>query len=151
MSTKYARVHESLLNNNQTPTTALWARQKGAAEVSNEGFGGNYNWISVGIRFRLSTRLQSGRWRYRLQDWVRYYEGDGVPQDYAEAMKWFRKASDQGSSAARFGIGTMHADGKGVTQNYGEALKCYRKAADKGNTTAQHAIGLMYTKGEGVT
>ncbi len=27
-----------------------------------------------------------------------YYKGHGVPQDYAEAVKWFRKAAEQGNA-----------------------------------------------------
>jgi uncharacterized protein len=81
---------------------------------------------------------------------LKCYEGDGAPQDYAEAMKWFRLGADKGPSAAMFGIGTMHADGKGVTPNYGEALKWYRKSADQNHAKAQHDIGLMYARGEGV-
>ena len=30
-----------------------------------------------------------------------YANGDGVPQDYAEAVKWYRKAADQGQAAAK--------------------------------------------------
>ncbi|MDA0221360.1 MAG: tetratricopeptide repeat protein, partial [Proteobacteria bacterium] len=28
---------------------------------------------------------------------VMYYEGTGVPQDYAEAVRWYRLAADQGN------------------------------------------------------
>lgn len=30
-----------------------------------------------------------------------YREGSGVPRDYAEALKWFRKAADQGFAPTR--------------------------------------------------
>ena len=30
-----------------------------------------------------------------------YAEGNGVTQDYSEALKWFRKAADQGNEVAR--------------------------------------------------
>jgi hypothetical protein len=29
-----------------------------------------------------------------------YYNGEGVKQDYAEAIKWFQKAADQGDADA---------------------------------------------------
>ena len=37
---------------------------------------------------------------------IRYYIGQGKPQDYAEAMKWFRLAADEGKvvSIVRGGI-----------------------------------------------
>ena len=30
-----------------------------------------------------------------------YWKGDGVPEDKAEALKWFRKAADQGHKEAQ--------------------------------------------------
>ena len=58
--------------------------------------------------------------------------GQGVPQDYAEAVKWYRKAADQGYAAAQTNLGLMYAHGQGVPQDYVEAVKWYRKAADQG-------------------
>ena len=37
-----------------------------------------------------------------------YYNGQGVAKNYAEAMKWFRKAADQGSANAQYGLGVMY-------------------------------------------
>src|SRR5450432_2769644 len=34
-----------------------------------------------------------------------YFSGQGVPQDYAEAMKWYRKAADQGDAPAQYNLG----------------------------------------------
>ena len=34
-----------------------------------------------------------------------YAKGQGVPQDYAEAVKWFRKAADQGDASAQYNLG----------------------------------------------
>ena len=32
---------------------------------------------------------------------MRYYTGDGVPKDYAEAVKWYHKAAEQGHAIAQ--------------------------------------------------
>ena len=69
-------------------------------------------------------------------------DGRGVPQDYAEAMKWYRKAADQGHARAQFNLGFMYYDYKGVRQNYAEAMKWYRKAAGQGHARAQFNLGL---------
>ena len=61
-----------------------------------------------------------------------YFDGKGVPQDYAEAVKWYRKAAEQGAWAAQFQLGAMYDTGNGVPQDYAEAVKWYRKAATKG-------------------
>ncbi len=80
---------------------------------------------------------------------VRYQRGQGVPQDYAEAMKWFRKAADQGNSEAQFNLGVMYADGQGVPQDHAAATTWYRKAADQGDADAQVNLGLIYYNGIG--
>jgi len=79
-----------------------------------------------------------------------YFNGQGVPQDYAEAMKWVRKAADQGLAIAQSKLGNMYAAGQGVSQDYAEAAKWYRKAADQGIAPAQGILGAMYFKGQGV-
>jgi uncharacterized protein len=55
-----------------------------------------------------------------------YAQGLGVEQDYAEAVKWYRKAADQGVTAAQSNLGLMYAQGLGVAQDYAEAVKWYR-------------------------
>jgi uncharacterized protein len=79
-----------------------------------------------------------------------YHVGQGVPQDDAEAMKWYRKAAVQGNSTAQFCIGVRYEYGRGVPQDYTEAVKWYRKAAEEGNTDAQDNLGYCYDKGQGV-
>jgi len=76
-----------------------------------------------------------------------YYQGKGVPQDYAEAVRRYRKAADQGHAWAQDGIGYMYSQGKGVPQDYAEAARWYRKAADQGDTRAQRILGLRTRPG----
>lgn len=68
---------------------------------------------------------------------LKYYNGEGVPQDYAKAMKYFRKAAFKDYTASKFTIGLKYNKGADVTQNYAEALKWFRKAADQGDAAAQ--------------
>jgi TPR repeat protein len=79
-----------------------------------------------------------------------YEKGQGVPQDYAEAMKWYRKAADQGYAHAQWSIGGMYFEGNGVQQNYVTAANWFRKAADQGHPKAQLLLGDMYLDGQGV-
>jgi TPR repeat protein len=69
---------------------------------------------------------------------------------YGEALKWFRKAADQGEANAQNILGAMYYYGQGVAQNYALAVRWYRKAADQGHPTAQNALGWMYLYGQGV-
>ncbi|NLK41150.1 MAG: sel1 repeat family protein, partial [Planctomycetes bacterium] len=75
---------------------------------------------------------------------VMYANGQGVPQDYKEAVKWFRKAAEQGDADAQFNLGLMYANGRGVPQDDKEAVKWFRKAAEQGDADAQFNLGLMY-------
>ena len=79
-----------------------------------------------------------------------YRDGRGVQQNYAEALKWFRKAADQGYDSAQASLGFMHERGQGVLQDYVEAGKWYRKAAEQGNGSAQADLGLLYSYSKGV-
>ena len=62
---------------------------------------------------------------------LRTDSGMGCPKDYAEAVKWYRKAAEQGDAEAQFNLGLMYADGEGVPKDYAEAVKWYRKAAEQ--------------------
>jgi tetratricopeptide (TPR) repeat protein len=82
---------------------------------------------------------------------LKYYKGEGVTQDYAEAMKWFRKAAELSYLVSQQTTGLIYNKGADLTQNYAEAINWFRKAADQGDAIAQVNIGLMYANGEGVT
>jgi hypothetical protein len=53
-----------------------------------------------------------------------YDFGQGVEQDFKEAVKWYRKAADQGLAEAQFNLGMMYDQGQGVEQDFKEAVKC---------------------------
>ena len=67
-----------------------------------------------------------------------YDEGRGVPQNYAEAVKWWRKAAEQGNEGTQIRLALMFRHGWGVSKNVAEAVKWYRKAAEQGNADAQY-------------
>ena len=60
---------------------------------------------------------------------VMYDNGQGVLQDYTEAVTWFRKAADQGHAPAQADLGVMYAHGQGVPQDYVQAHKWFNLAA----------------------
>ena len=80
----------------------------------------------------------------------RYAVGEDIPQDDAEAIKWYRKAAEQGYPAAQNDLGWMYQNGKGVPQNDVEAVRWYQKAAQQGYAIAQDNLGWMYQHGRGV-
>ena len=80
-----------------------------------------------------------------------YYDGDGVPRNYAEAVYWWRKAAEQSDADAQFNLGLVYAIGYGgEPKSSATAVTWYSKAADQGHANAQFNLGFMYSIGEGV-
>ena len=80
-----------------------------------------------------------------------YAKGKGVTEDLNEAIKWYRKAAEQGHAEAQNKVGNYYFDGKGgLPQDYVEAVKWYRKAAVQGNNDAIHSLAKCYYEGNGV-
>lgn len=73
--------------------------------------------------------------QYRLG--VMYGLGLGVPQDYAEAVKWYGKAAASGEARAQSNLGFMYGTGRGVPQDYIQAYAWYNVAAACGEDTAR--------------
>ena len=66
-----------------------------------------------------------------------YAEGADVGKNEAEAVKWYRKAAEQGDAPAQYNLGVMYGEGRGVGKDEAEAAKWYRKAAEQGYPNAQ--------------
>ena len=72
-------------------------------------------------------------------------------KNYSEAVKYFRKAAEQGYAKAQNNLGDCYYWGNGVEKNYAEAVKWFKKAAEQGDAYAQCNLGYCYENGEGVT
>ena len=62
-----------------------------------------------------------------------YRKGQGVPQDYAEAMKWYRLAAEQGYAYAQTNLGVTYRKGQGVPQDYAIAHMWYNIGSANGH------------------
>ena len=79
-------------------------------------------------------------------------------QEWSEALKWFRKAADQGSIEALVQVGKLYAEGKPgipgrsdpIPKDSNLALRCLATAADAGHSGAQCEMGLRYRDGRGL-
>jgi len=76
---------------------------------------------------------------------VCYDRGGGVPQDYNEAVRWYRLAAEQGFVPACCSIGVCYARGEGVAKNYRVAAEWLHIAAEKGVAEAQMYLGLCFS------
>ena len=66
-----------------------------------------------------------------------YRNGEGVPQDDVEAVRWYRLAADQGHYAAHHNLGRMYLTGRGVPQDDILAYICFDLAVLQ--ATNEHA------------
>lgn len=127
-----------------------------------------------GERYRLS-QLATGRWQASLvptnfaeaaseyrQDALRgdanaqfelgwlYFQGLGVAEDNAAALRWFTLAAAQGHAESQTGLGVIYREGYGVFVNPLEALNWFRRSANQGSPSGLHYLGMMFYNGEGV-
>ena len=80
-----------------------------------------------------------------------YANGEGVPEDDAEAVRWYRLGAEQGNANAQASLGWMYANGDGVPEDDEEAVRWYRLSAEQGDAAAQYRLGRMYANGDGVS
>ena len=73
-----------------------------------------------------------------------------VPTGGDDAIKWFRKAAEKGTSWGQFNLGLRYARGDGVPQDYAEALMWFQLAADQKDAMSQYYLGELYEKGLGM-
>lgn len=85
----------------------------------------------------------------QLRTAFRYFKGDGVTQDYKQAIHWFTKAGEQGNVIAQRTLGYIYQKGEGIPQDFNQAIQWYTKAADQGNADAQRNLGLLYFNPDG--
>ena len=65
-------------------------------------------------------------------------------RNYEEAVKWYRKAAEQGYALAQYYLGSCYEEGQGVAQDDVEAVKWYRMAAEQGHVDSQSSLGSSY-------
>ena len=99
----------------------------------------------------LKARAQAGDADAMFTISKRYWMGDGVKQDYSQALHWLQLSADKGNDKAMNDMGLIYESGfVGVARSYDKAMHWRRLAAEKGNHDAMFAIGNMYLEGLGV-
>ena len=81
---------------------------------------------------------------------VSFAHGKGVPQDYARAVHWLKKAAQLGHAGAEDSLGVRYATGQGVAVDEAEAVRWFQRAARRGYSVAQFNLGLAFVHGSGV-
>jgi localization factor PodJL len=78
---------------------------------------------------------------------IRYSEGRGVPQSFAEAAIWLARAAERGLAPAQYRLGSLYEKGQGVKKDLAEARRLYLAAAQQGNGKAMHNLAVLYAVG----
>ena len=73
----------------------------------------------------------------------RYYDGNGIEQDYSKAVEWYRKSAEQGNADAQRKLGDCYYNGDIVEKDIDEAEKWYTKAAEQQNIYSMRQVGII--------
>ena len=79
-----------------------------------------------------------------------YFFGGTVPQNYQEAVTWYRTGAKEGNASAQLNLGIMYRNGLGVEKDNAVAVIWYQKAVEQQHAGAQYALGAMHHFGQGV-
>lgn len=81
-----------------------------------------------------------------------YLYGVGTTKDYAKAIYWLKKATNQNDSEAQYQLGDVYYFGYGVVKDYKTAFDWYMKSitTNKRDGDVQYSLGYMYEHGQGV-
>ena len=85
-----------------------------------------------------------------------FYNGDSPgfgtrDLDYAEAVRWWKKAAVQGNGAVEVSLGNAYTDGRGVPADVAQAKRWYERAAERGDAAADLNLARIYLFGRGGT
>jgi uncharacterized protein len=99
---------------------------------------------------RLFANAESGTAEDKYKLGMRYEIGMVVPQNYREAVRWYRLSAMQGYPGGQYKLCEMSERGQGLPQDYQEALRWCGLAADQGHGPAMFKLGRLYDTGHGV-
>jgi TPR repeat protein len=77
------------------------------------------------------------------------YYGDGVPLSYTEALRYFKKAAQNGHPQAAINVGYMYYNGIGASKDFNAAFGYYSIAANQDDPEGCYRAGSMLYAGEG--
>jgi uncharacterized protein len=98
----------------------------------------------------LFERAEKGNAEDQFTVGLMLLRGDGVSQNYGEAMKWFERAAKQNHAGAELNLGLLYKNGRGVLQDFSTASQWFERAARRGHPEAEYQLGTLYKVGEGV-
>jgi putative methionine-R-sulfoxide reductase with GAF domain len=77
---------------------------------------------------------------------VRYHSGEDVPQDYAEAFRWFSLAAEQGNVPAQATLGAYYWAGRGTPVDLNKAYFWSLLAETGGDEASKQRVALLASR-----
>jgi putative methionine-R-sulfoxide reductase with GAF domain len=77
---------------------------------------------------------------------ARYATGDDVPQDYAEAVRWFSLAAEQGHVVSQATLGAYYWAGRGVAQDPAKAYFWSVLAQAGGDQASKYRLSVLASR-----
>ena len=99
---------------------------------------------------KLMTMVKAGDANAQTALGQRYELGDGVKENRAKAIKWYRRAIEQNDPLAMFLLGQLYEADAPTAQHYRQAANLYIQAANMGHAAAQVRLAQFYEQGLGV-
>lgn len=100
-----------------------------------------YEYLKKGIKKGFNAANIIGSW---------YERGLQTSQNYAKAVKWYKRAVAENSDAARLNLSRCYNRGLGVDVDKKRAFELCETAAKHGVANAEFLLGSFYAKGTGV-
>lgn len=130
-----------------SPITSLWEDSPVPRKVIVHGISHPETLAARDIT-NLLHNSENGNPEAEYLSGILYEFGYGVPQNYTEAAKWYRKAAERDIALAQYIVGVMYEHGQGVPQNYAESyfwLVLASRSEDKDSTTARDEVAVHLT------
>ena len=93
-------------------------------------------WLATGkVETRIEKLLRAaekGKAAAQSELGLCYYEGNGVPQNGKEAIRWFLLAARQGNAQAQYYLGRAYSSGEGVPKDIESAYAWLGMSAAQG-------------------
>jgi len=103
---------------------------------------------------QISTLAEAGDAMAMYDLGFAYESGNGVDQDWAEAITWYLKSAEAANPLAMFALATAYSTGDGVDKSPQEASIWYHKAAEQaaaiGDPDVIFYLLFCHEHGEGV-
>jgi hypothetical protein len=100
---------------------------------------------------RVIEAAKSGNPEAQYDYAVMLWRGEGVKQDFEEAIKWFEKAATGGVKEAMYNLGVLYVSGHRVKKQVLKGLDWLERASKAGCPEASLRLANMYNRGDEVS